>query len=228
MKRWAPLIYFVSVCSCVMFLMIERGRRDLSTTSTRLFLGIGNGENGCGNPWIGLFLTRHQQLLGESFLIVVFRSNLFLSWLMMNWSFHFRSPIDASAGSSNWHRAIRCERMDARTAAQKISHRLDIYERGPGHIMHRCMWMHFASYPCMLHACNEQDMDFSNLVVANLCNLVIDVMLGNVLRSRSASTCRHTSRSMAKPIRPTRHEMHQRSQTGYGMHGQIFFDEFLY
>ena len=166
--------------------------------------------------------------LGVSFLIVVFRSNLFLPWLMMNWSFHFRSPIDASAGSSNWHRAIRCERMDARTAAQKISHRLDIYERGPGHIMHRCMWMHFASYPCMLHACNEQDMDFSNLVVANLCNLVIDVMLGNVLRSRSASTCRHTSRSMAKPIRPTRHEMHQRSQTGYGMHGQIFFDEFLY
>lgn len=129
--------------------------------------------------------------------------------------FHYRSPVDALAGSSNWHCAICRERMDAwAAAAQKKSAWASA--RGSHHA-----WMHADAF-CILsmYACNEQDMSFSNLIVA--CNLVVD---GNVPRSRSASTCHHTGRSMAKPICPTtRHEIHQRSQTGYGMHDRFFSD----
>jgi hypothetical protein len=74
-KRWLPPHILMS---CVFFCVVlddGRRRRDLSMTSTRLFLAIRNGKTDItirGRPILNMLSAALP--LGESFLIVVFRS----------------------------------------------------------------------------------------------------------------------------------------------------------
>ena len=59
--------------SCVLAVVVWDGRRDLIYNLSTPLSGIGNRENGSGDPWIGHVSTRYQQLilLGESFPMMI-------------------------------------------------------------------------------------------------------------------------------------------------------------
>ena len=63
---------YISV-SCVLAVVVWDGRRDPIYNLSTPLSGIGNRENGSGDPWIGHVSTRYQQLilLGESFPMMI-------------------------------------------------------------------------------------------------------------------------------------------------------------
>ena len=78
MKRWLPLTYICLVCSCGLFLMIGRGRRDISTNFYTPLSWVWKWKNGSCNPWIRLFSTVFTGVWHVSFIIFLFHYSRFI------------------------------------------------------------------------------------------------------------------------------------------------------